>query len=257
MLGIADEGVVVPTGTLARVPPLVVHGFRNTSDMYVSYLNLHAPGRGFADFLRGLRDGRDLAYDQHPPPSDGGRPVTDAAVGNEELVADRPGLRVALLADVDEIGASETRGDLGGASPPSHIHRAHVESFYVLEGELTFTVAGAERRARPGSWVQVPPGVPHTFTSPANTIVRFLDIHTPSCGYGTFLRGLHTARTDDELTAARAAFDQVPAESAYATMSSSVIARPSSRAEGRSSGSGTSARIALRPRDSRSRSAAP
>ena len=59
--------------------------------------------------------------------------------------------------------------------------------------------------------MQVPPGVPHTFAVAGDEPARFLDLHTPSCGYGTFLRALHEARSDGELAAARAAFDQVPA----------------------------------------------
>ncbi|MGE5689294.1 MAG: cupin domain-containing protein [Pseudomonadota bacterium] len=210
-LGVADEPVVVPAGTLARVPPLVVHGFRNDGDADMRYLNLHAPGRRFADFLRALRDGRDFSYDQHPPPPDGGRAASDAVVGAKELVSDRPGLRVALLADVESIGISEVWSDPDGPSPPAHVHRRHVESFYVLQGELTFTAGGRALRAEAGSWVQVPPGVPHTFAFGGSDPVRFLDLHTPSRGYGAFLRGLHEARTDEELAAVRAAFDQVPA----------------------------------------------
>jgi quercetin dioxygenase-like cupin family protein len=92
-----------------------------------------------------------------------------------------------------------------------HVHRRHVESFYVLEGEMTFTAGGRELRGAAGSWVQVPPGVPHTFAFPGDRPVRFLNLHTPSCGFGTFLRGLHEARTDDDLAAVLAAFDQAPA----------------------------------------------
>ena len=212
-LGTEDEPVGVRAGTLARVPPLVVHGFRNGSDAEARYLNLHAPGEEFADFLRALRDGRRFSYDQHPPPPDGGRPPRDAVVGGEVLVADRPGLRVALLADVEEIGIAETWSDRGSPPSPPHVHRRHAESFYVLEGELTFTVDDRELRAEAGSWAHVPPGVPHTFAIPEDRSVRFLDIHTPSCGFGAYLRGLHEARTDEE-PAVRAAFDQVPAEHA-------------------------------------------
>jgi quercetin dioxygenase-like cupin family protein len=211
LLGPEGAPAVLPAGTLARVPPLVVHGFRNGSDDQVRYLNLHAPGERFAEFLRALRDGRDFAYDQHPPPADGGRSAAEAALGGELFVADRPGLRAALLADVEEIGLAEVVGEPGGAPTPVHLHRRHVESFCVLEGELTLTVDGRELLAGPGSWVQVPPGVAHTFALTGAPRTRFLDLHTPGCGYGAFLRGLHEARTDDELAAVRAAFDQVPA----------------------------------------------
>jgi mannose-6-phosphate isomerase-like protein (cupin superfamily) len=207
-LGIEDEPVAVPAGTLARVPPLVVHGFRNRSDADVSYLNFHTPGRQFSEYLRALRDGREFSYDQHDPPEDGGRPTSEAIVGGEELVVDRPGLRVALLADVEEIGISETTTEPGGAAPPAHLHRRHVESFYVLSGEMTFTADGRELEATAGTWVQIPPGTPHTFALSGPDEARFLNIHTPSCGYGAFLRGLHEARTDEALAAVRAAFDQ-------------------------------------------------
>src|SRR3954465_4400743 len=46
-LGRGGAPVAVPAGALARMPPMVVHGFRNASDEDVRYLNLHAPGRGF------------------------------------------------------------------------------------------------------------------------------------------------------------------------------------------------------------------
>lgn len=210
-LGVGDEPVLVPAGTLAQVPPNVVHGFRNASDADVRYLNFHAPGQRFSDYLRALRAGRELSYDQHDPPEDGGRPTSEAVVGGAEVIAERPGLRVELLADVEEIGISETRGAAGGVAPPQHVHRRHVESFYVLSGELTFTAKGRELHATAGTWVQIPAGVPHTFALSGADEVRFLNVHTPSCGYGAFLRGLHEARTEDELAAVRAAFDQEPA----------------------------------------------
>jgi mannose-6-phosphate isomerase-like protein (cupin superfamily) len=210
-LGVEDAPVAVPAGTLARVPPLVVHGFRNASDDDVKYLNFHTPGQRFSDYLRALRDGRQFSYDQYDPPEDGGRPTSEAVVGGAELVVERPDLRVELLADVAEIGISETRSEAGGAAPPQHVHRRHVESFYVLAGEITFTAGGRELHATADTWVQIPPGVPHTFALAGADEVRFLNIHTPSCGYGTFLRGLHEARTDEDPAAVRAAFDQEPA----------------------------------------------
>jgi mannose-6-phosphate isomerase-like protein (cupin superfamily) len=209
-LGARGDGVVVPTGTLARVPPLVVHGFRNGSDAEVRYLNLHAPGEGFAAFMRALRDGRTFSYDQRPPPHDGGRPTTEAVVGGHGFVAERPGLRVVLLADVEAIGISETWRDRGSPSPPPHLHRRHAEAFYVLDGELVLMADDREFRAEAGSWVQVPPGVPHTVSFPGSEPVRFLNLHTPSCGFGAFLRALHNAG-DEGLAVARAAFDQEPA----------------------------------------------
>jgi mannose-6-phosphate isomerase-like protein (cupin superfamily) len=196
---------------LVRLPPLVVHGFRNGSDAEVRYLNLHAPGRGFAEFMRALRDGRTFSYDQEPPPPDGARPPTEAAIGADGFAADRPGRRVVLLADIEEIGVAEAWCDPGGPPQPSHVHRRHVESFYVLEGELALTVGERELRAPAGSWVEVPPGVPHAVSVPGPERARFLNLHTPNCGFGAVVRALHDARDHAERAAAHAAFDQHPA----------------------------------------------
>ena len=188
-LGLEDETVTVPSGTLARVPPLVVHGFRNGSDAEVRYLNFHAPGQRFADYLRAVRDGHSFSYDQYEPPEDGGRPASEAIVGNMKDVADRPGLHVELLADVDELAVSETRCEHDVKADPRHIHRRHVESIYVLAGELTFTLDGREQRATEGTWVQIPAGVAHVYACTGNEEARFLELHTPNGGYGAHVRG--------------------------------------------------------------------
>ena len=71
----------------------------------------------------------------------------------------------------------------GQHTPLPHIHHAHQEGFYVLEGELEFVVgvgAGAETlRAGPGTFVLVPVGVAHTFRNPTDNPARFLATMTP------------------------------------------------------------------------------
>lgn len=210
-LGVDDEARVATPGTLVCVPPFVVHGFRNGSDAELRYLNFHAPGVGFADYLRAMRDGRTVAFDQEEPPDDGLRSPALAQIGYEEIVTERTGLRVALLTDVEAIGIAEVWSEPGSPSPPAHLHHRHVESFYVLAGELAFTVGEQELRAGAGAWVQVPSGVPHTFAVVGSGEARFLDLHTPSCGFGDFVRALHAARDDEELASARARFDQAAA----------------------------------------------
>lgn len=94
-LGVEDRQVRVPAGTLVRVPPMVVHGFRNASrHAEVRYLNLHAPGCGFIPYMRGLRDGSPVDFDQADPPQDGVRPAGEAVIG--ETTADVGSVRVEL-----------------------------------------------------------------------------------------------------------------------------------------------------------------
>ena len=153
-LGIEGDEVPLPAGTLARLPPLVVHGFRNASDADVTYLNLHAPGRGFAAYMRGLRDGTSVDFDQEDPPAEGVRPATDAVIGD---AADEEAIRVRELRD-----ARAEQGD------------GHIASYFALEGPLTLSIGGTEQQAGEGAWAQVAAGVPHAVTG-----ARFLSIHTP------------------------------------------------------------------------------
>lgn len=202
---VGDSWRTLPAGTLVLAPPLLVHGFRNGStEAEVRYLNFHAPGGGFADFLRGITPG----FDSFDPPADGGRPAEDGVVARAEPGGERGS---AVLAESEEICVVEAWGVPGDPSPPPHLHRRHTESFYVLAGELAFTVAGEERHAAAGTWVQVPPETPHTFAFAGSEPVRFLTVHTPSCGFGEFVRALAAARDDTERAEARARFDQEPA----------------------------------------------
>jgi quercetin dioxygenase-like cupin family protein len=169
-LGVEDEPLVVPAGTLARVPPLVAHGFRNGSDADVRYLNFHAPGMEFADYLRAVRDGRDFSYDQHPPPAEGGRSPADAVLSSGG----------GVLADEPEIRVEELRLEPNGAPPAPRVHERHVTSFSVLEGALTFSAGARELHAPAGSWVQVRPGAPHAFAAAGGDAARILELRTPS-----------------------------------------------------------------------------
>lgn len=86
--------------------------------------------------------------------------------------------------------ATHTRGTLGIAesevpphgsnTPPSHIHHAHEEGFYILEGELEFVVGTEHFRADQGAFVMVPIGVAHTFSNPTEKPARFLTTFTPA-----------------------------------------------------------------------------
>jgi mannose-6-phosphate isomerase-like protein (cupin superfamily) len=67
----------------------------------------------------------------------------------------------------------------GAPTPPPHIHRAHEEAFYILEGDLEFLVGTEKMYLGQGGYVMVPMGVPHTFGNPGHEPVRFLNTFTP------------------------------------------------------------------------------
>ena len=64
--------------------------------------------------------------------------------------------------------------------PETHVHADEDDAFYVLEGELTFTVDAEEVVAGAGTFVLVPPGVPHTFANRSDDVARVLNVHAPA-----------------------------------------------------------------------------
>jgi quercetin dioxygenase-like cupin family protein len=167
LLGPERVESVFPAGTLVLAPPLVVHGFRNGSDAEVRYLNFHAPGGGFADYLRAGRDGRPGSFDSEDPPPDGGRPADEAVVAAGGLLVDRSEIRI-----------EEVRLDSGSTARGGQDDRL-AQFFYVLAGTLTLSLGDDELRAETGAWLQVPAGVAATLAASGSAGARYLDIRVP------------------------------------------------------------------------------
>jgi quercetin dioxygenase-like cupin family protein len=73
-----------------------------------------------------------------------------------------------------------------GGGPPPHYHTREEESFYVLEGEMTFTVGDRTITGRPGDFVQIPRGTPHAFKNETSAPARML-IQCVPAGFETFM----------------------------------------------------------------------
>jgi quercetin dioxygenase-like cupin family protein len=72
-----------------------------------------------------------------------------------------------------------------GREPSRHLHYSDDEGFYVLEGDVTFYVGDKTYEARPGTFVFLPHGVPHSYTFETET-VRMLAIVAPGGIEGHF-----------------------------------------------------------------------
>ena len=72
-----------------------------------------------------------------------------------------------------------------GFASPYHAHRNEDESFYVLEGEMTFYVGDERVEAGPGSFVYGPRGVPHGFEVEGDAPARILLQNHPA-GFEAF-----------------------------------------------------------------------
>ena len=61
-----------------------------------------------------------------------------------------------------------------GGGPPPHVHSREEEGFYVLDGEITFTVNGERVVAGAGMFANVPVGTPHSFRNEGDRPARML-----------------------------------------------------------------------------------
>ena len=185
---VAGEQRSLRASAFVLAPPGLVHGFE-VGPEGVRHLNLHTPGKAFAELSRARRDGVpfDAADgDTFDPPDGGGLPLTDAVVwspGEGELVGTS-----LVKADRPELAALEfeVRPE-GGVGP--HFHKGHSDSFYVLEGELELHLGDEVVQGRPGTYALAPPGVVHFFRNVSDTPARALNLHTPG-GFVEYRREL-------------------------------------------------------------------
>ncbi len=75
---------------------------------------------------------------------------------------------------------------LPGGGPPPHIHHREDESFFILEGEITFLLGDRRVVAKAGSFIQGPRGVPHAFKNESSAPARML-VHVSPPGFEQFM----------------------------------------------------------------------
>jgi quercetin dioxygenase-like cupin family protein len=71
--------------------------------------------------------------------------------------------------------------------PPPHIHSREDECFFVLEGEIDFQVGDKKITARPGTFIQGPRGIAHSFKNNTQRSARMLGFVTPA-GFENFFK---------------------------------------------------------------------
>jgi quercetin dioxygenase-like cupin family protein len=191
-VGLADGEHVLGQGSAWSAPIGLVHGYQHRGTDEVRFLNLHSPGMSFAEYLFGERSAEEV--DQFKPPEDGGLPASEAVrlrlAEEGETVTDRPERTIRILTDLPELCMTWTRYVAGEEGPGPHIHREHVDAFFVLTGELNFGVGPEVERVKagPGTFVLAPPEVVHTFRNDGPDDATWLNFHAPSKGFASFLR---------------------------------------------------------------------
>jgi len=61
-----------------------------------------------------------------------------------------------------------------GGGPPPHIHSREEESFYILEGEITFEVGDERFVATAGTFANMPVGSLHSFRNNTDKVARMI-----------------------------------------------------------------------------------
>src|SRR3954454_13479567 len=85
--------------------------------------------------------------------------------GEGETIRDTPERSSVVLTEREDISITALRHAAGQRGAGPHVHREHSDSFYVLEGEVTFR-RGPELEPvvlGPGGFVAIPPNVIHAF----------------------------------------------------------------------------------------------
>jgi quercetin dioxygenase-like cupin family protein len=184
-----DGALMLAPGDAVAVPPGVVHGFNNPPPGPVRLLNVHAPSRRFAEYLRRqyADDSPDPAeYDQHPPEdAPGGDPLVARAGAGERF--ERDDRVVTIRFELPQVSLIEIEFDASFSVDP-HTHDDHVDSFYVVDGAVELVRGDETVVLRPGEFLAAPPGTRHGFRSADGRPARILNVHAPDAGFADSIR---------------------------------------------------------------------
>ena len=132
----ASGSLTLAPGDAAAIPTGVVHGFNSKEPARVRMLNVHAPSRGFPDYLRRMyaREQPDPEeYDQFSPEAaPGGDPVISRAGDGERFVRDNRVITIRF--DLPQLSLVEIEFDASFEVPP-HTHDDHVDAFFVVDAQ--------------------------------------------------------------------------------------------------------------------------
>jgi quercetin dioxygenase-like cupin family protein len=175
-------------GTTVAVPPGIVHGFTNPGPGRARYLNIHAPDGDFIEYLRHAIAGEDFEWDSYDvdEPYGPAEAIVAGPDGGEHLK--RRLIENMIRAETTELSLFElTFFDDRWEGVDPHSHDDHVDSFFVLEGEVEFLLGDRTARVGAGTYFAAPPHVTHGFrpVGPA----RLFNLHAPDAGFAGRTRG--------------------------------------------------------------------
>jgi quercetin dioxygenase-like cupin family protein len=113
-----------------------------------------------------------------------------------KILEPNKGKHIAVAVDINTILAfkEDTGGTYSfieakvfpGGGPISHIQTREHEGIYIIEGQIIFNVDGQRIEAKPGTFVNIPPNVLHSFKNETSEIAKLIIILSPSRNRATF-----------------------------------------------------------------------
>jgi mannose-6-phosphate isomerase-like protein (cupin superfamily) len=94
---------------------------------------------------------------------------------------------VTIKGEVEQLSLIELEFDPSFTVEP-HRHSDHTDAFWVLDGEVDFTVGDNVVRAGPGACVAARPGSLHGFRGADAGRARVLNLHAPDAGFVASVR---------------------------------------------------------------------
>jgi quercetin dioxygenase-like cupin family protein len=182
------ETLLAGPGTSVAIPPNIVHGFTNPGPGGARYLNIHAPDGGFIEYIRRLtRDRVRVDWDSYDvdEPYGPAEAIVAGPDGGERLK--RRLVENTIRAETPQLSLFELAFDERWEGVDPHSHDDHVDSFFVLDGEVDFLLGEETARAGIGTYVAAPPNFTHGFRPIAPA--RSLNIHAPDGGFAARARG--------------------------------------------------------------------
>jgi quercetin dioxygenase-like cupin family protein len=110
--------------------------------------------------------------------------VTAAGAGDH---LERKNCTLAIIGHEPQLSAIEIGVEPAFDVEP-HRHAEGVNSIFVLDGEVEFTLGDRLVRAGPHTWMSAPPGAPHGFRNPGPSRAKMLNIRAPDAGFVAGIR---------------------------------------------------------------------
>jgi quercetin dioxygenase-like cupin family protein len=182
------ETLRVDAGSSVAVPPGIVHGFTNAGPGRARYLNIHAPDGKFIEYLRHAVAGKKFEWDSYDVDEPSGPADAQISGPDEgERLSRREGLANTIKAETTELSLFVLEFDERWEGVDPHSHDDHIDSFYVLDGEVEFLAGDDTVRLGAGSYFAAPIGVTHGFRPVGRA--RLFNLHAPDAGFAGRSRG--------------------------------------------------------------------